>query len=136
MKNVEYCLTLNSSQAKETLKAVELLMRLKLNQFDVLPYNLVDVARKDYCNIRDNAKQYLDKLEEIFKPEIPGKYKDEEWYRLYNLYQVLRYNIHLAENPTGTGVDSYPPMKLTDEPLPDCEWRIKQQAGTNKKGSV
>ena len=28
----EYILTLDSSQAKETLKAVELLMRLKINQ--------------------------------------------------------------------------------------------------------
>ena len=122
----EYTLTLNSEQAKETIKAVEFLMRLKLKQFDVLPYNVIDIARKDYCEKRDAAKPLLDQLEYVFFPTWDEVKKDDEWYRLYNLYQVLRYAVHCAENPQGVGVDSYPPIKFTDEPLPECKWRKKE----------
>lgn len=121
---VEYTLTLNSDQAHETLKAVELLMRLKIRQFDALPYNVIGIERDDYCVKRDEAKPHLDALERIFFPNWQDIKKDAEWYRLYNLYQVLRYAIHEAEHPQTIGVDSYPPVQFSDEPLPMCEWTV------------
>ena len=121
---IEYTLTLNSDQAREALKAIELLMRLKLGQYQEIVYNLAEI------NTPEKIKQ-IDKAEKCFKRGFDimneGKplesYKNYDWYRLYNLYQVIRYNIHNAENPDGTGVDSYPPMQMTEEPLPKCEWR-------------
>ena len=130
---VEYTLTLDSSQAAELLKAVELLMRLKINQPEEITWmvmpddyftedGVVDSKRFDnYIKRRDEANVYLRKAFALMFPD--GCTKDTEWYRLYNLYQVIRYARHEAEFPDSTGVDSYPPIKLTDEPMPKCTWR-------------
>lgn len=123
----EYKLTLNSKQAESALKAVELLMRLKLGQFNELPFALI-VGDAKFCEKRDEAAPFLHQIENIyFGDRTPDDrdWKDEEWYRLYNIYQVLRYSIHKAEHPESKGVDSYPPMRFSDEPLPECEWRAK-----------
>lgn len=128
-ENVEYLLHLNSEQAREVLKAVELLMRLKINQPENLPYNLLDLSEKDYCEKRDEAEPLLRSAFNImYRGKRSGEWKDAEWYRLYNLYQVLRKVLHDVENPSSTGVDSYPPICLTDEPLPVCEVTTKKQA--------
>ena len=125
---IEYQLFMNSEQARETLKAVEFLMRLKLKQYDVIPYNLLEMGSTDYWWKRDMAAPYFKQAFEIYFKEVkPEEYKDDEWYRLYNLYQVLRKAIHDAENPLSTGVDSYEPMQFTDEPLPGCSFtRVKE----------
>ena len=131
---IEYTLTLTRDQAATVLKAVELLMRLKINQPEevaraVMPENYwkdgkIDSALfDDHIQRRDRANVYIRAaFGEIFQPREPAK-KDEEWYRLYNVYQALRYQRHLAEHPNSTGVDSYPPIAFTDEPIPKCEWR-------------
>lgn len=123
--NVDYTLYLNSDQAHETLKAVELLMRLKLNQYEQIPYNLLDLADKEYCDKRDEAKPLLEQaFKALFKGKRDDEWKDDEWYRLYNLYQVIRKAIHDAEHPSSTGVDANDPIRFTDEPLPKCDFTI------------
>lgn len=122
-KKFEYVLTMNSKQAHECLKAVEFLLRMKLAQFDQIPYNVLDIGMKDYCERRDAAEPYLKKLENALFPLWTDVKKDDEWYVLYNLYQAMRYQIHLAETPDSNGVSSYPPRQMTDEPIPKCEWR-------------
>jgi hypothetical protein len=119
--NVEYVLHLNPDQAHETLKAVELLMRLKLNQYKELPFNLIPLGDGDFCKRRDGANENLEAAFKYIFPTLESQKKDQEWYRLYNLYQVLRKAIHDVERPTSCGVDSYPPIRLTEEPLPTCD---------------
>lgn len=123
--NDEYVLTLNSDQAKEILKAVELLMRLKIGQYQEITFNLADKYNPEKFQHIEMADYFLKKaFDEIYYGKPQNEYKDDEWYRLYNIYQVLRYNIHNAETPGRDGIDGQPPMKLTKEPLPVCEWRM------------
>ena len=133
---IEYTLTMNSEQAKECLKAVELLMRLKINQPEqisrsVMPEDYWEdgMLNKqkfgEYIKHRDAANDHLNRaFAEIF-PTRESVKKDSEWYRLYNIYQVIRYQIHLAEYPNSTGVDSYPPRQFSEEPLPECKYERK-----------
>lgn len=134
---IEYTLTMNSAQAHETLKAVELLMRLKINQSKeisraVMPedYWQDDKLDKemfnDYLTRRDAANRHMEMAFNYIFPSWEDAKKDEEWYRLYNIYQALRYQIHLAEHPDSTGVDSYPPTQFTEEPIPKCTWAEKE----------
>ena len=60
MSNTEaqYILTLNSNQAKEIRKAVELLLRLKLGQYDNIPYELI-MNDKRFADKRDAAMPHL-----------------------------------------------------------------------------
>lgn len=125
---IEYSLTMNPEQARTALKAVELLMRLKLNQYEELPFALIDLSRKDFCDRRDLAKFHLKPaFEQLNGWRHDAEWKDDEWYRLYNLYQVLRYMIHEAEHPESVGVDSYPPTRRTDEPLPGYAWKRTEE---------
>ena len=121
--NIEYTMTMTSETAHSMLKAVDLLMRLKLGQYREICFALLDICKPDFCDRRDISEVYL---EQAFKALFDGKkneeYKDDEWHRLYNIFQVLRYQIHLAESPDGTGVDSYPPLLLGDQPLPECSF--------------
>ena len=124
----EYTLTLNSDQAHEVLKAVELLMRLKLNQPGEITRNLLDSMYKrigidEYCRRRSLSDPYLKLAFKSIFPTDDDIRKDDEWYRLYNLYQALRYAIHEAEHPNSIGVDSAPPMQFTSEPLPGWGWK-------------
>lgn len=122
----EYELILNSEQAHETLKAIELLMRLKLGQYQELIYALCDIKNPNIVDVISTADDVLKRaFNLIYLNKKPGEYKDKEWYRLYNLYQVLRKAIHDAEHPAGIGVDAYDPMQLTDEPLPGIRWTKK-----------
>lgn len=124
-----YTLTLNSDQAKELRKAVELLMRLKINQPEEITRAVLDEMLEDkrididtFFKRRDKANDHLKAAFDTLFPHWGEIRKDKEWYRLYNIYQVVRYAIHEAENPEGIGVDSYPPTRFTDEPMPKCEW--------------
>jgi hypothetical protein len=131
---VEYTITMNEDLCHETLKAVELLMRLKINQPEEIAravmqdsYYWVDGhvdndKFNDFIKRRNEADVYTRKaFEYIFPNRI--SLKDEEWYRLYNIYQVLRKGIHDAEHPESKGVDSYSPIRFTEEPLPDLKWK-------------
>ena len=116
MDNVEYILTLNTNQAKETLHAIELLMRLKLGQYQELSSALINVKNNDFIK-RSNAMDSIIRTGFVYI----DKEKDEEWYRLYNLYQVLRKAIHDVEWPDMFGVDGDKPIQFTKEPLPKIE---------------
>lgn len=126
-QDVEYTITFHSAQAKTAMKAVELLLRLKLKQFREIPFSIVNIGDPGFCRKRDEAEPLLEKAFDIMLPF--GK-KDEEWFRLYNIYQALRYAMHEAEYPESQGVDSWPPMQLTDEPIPECKWRKTDESKT------
>ena len=117
---IEYTLKMNSDQARACLNAVELLMRLKLNQAFTFNDSICGWNVDDWNDWHEATRHVETALGLLFKCREPETWKDPEWYRLYNLYQVIRYQVHMAENPTGTGVDSYPPIQFTDEPLPEC----------------
>lgn len=136
MTDAKYVLTMNSEQAHTALKAVELLMRLKINQpreisRAVMPEDYwdektgkVDTERfDDFIRRRDQVDSCAESAFLQMFPTWEHVKKDAEWYRLYNLYQAIRYQIHLAEHPDSLGVDSYPPLQMTDEPIPDCRIR-------------
>ena len=128
MKKPEYTLTMCSETAREINKAVELLMRWKLKQDDIVTSMVLDFADKEYCDKRDKIKPLMKMAMETAMPEPPvgfAKLKDDEWYLLYNVYQSIRYAIHEAEHPDSTGVDSYPPIPTGGQPIPKCEWRMK-----------
>ena len=127
---VEYILTLNSEQARELLKVIELMERWKLKQPDILSHMLVqDIMSEDvntYISRKAAVEYYLKHAMNAWKPDDPSytsKLKDDEWYLLYNITQVLRYAIHEAEHPNTIGVDSYPPLQMGGQPIPKCEWR-------------
>ena len=119
----EYTLTINSEQCHELLKATELLMRLKLGQYQELIYSLADIHNTKTMPILAVVDDVLKHaFEMLYSNKKSTEYKDEEWYRLYNLYQVLRKAIHDAEHPEGTGLDASEPMQMTKEPLPKIRW--------------
>lgn len=124
MNKYEYVLTLNTDQTKEVLKSVELLMRLKLGQYKEIPFALLDISKDNFCEKKDIADPYLASAFEAMMSDKKdkGDWKDTEWYRLYNLYQVLRKALHDAENPEGKGIDGYDPIQFTEEPLPKIRW--------------
>lgn len=123
LPDIEYTMSMSSATAHTLLKAVDLLMRLKLGQYKEICFDLLDVCKPDFCIRRDNAEVYLKlAFDTMFAGKEPGTYKDDEWYRLYNILQSLRYQIHLAEHPESTGVDSYPPCVTGGQPLPECSF--------------
>ena len=115
---MQYRLTLSTAQARAADKAIGLLLRLKIGQFDVLPQNLMVLGSEGYCEHRDAAKPYLDGLEQAFSTYY---HKDDEWHRLYDLHQVIRKTIHDEEHPGTTGVDSYPVVCTSGEKLAKME---------------
>jgi len=122
----EYKLTLDSSQAKAVLDALELLMRLKLGQtftFCQAVDEWKHIEDVDYSRVKEYVEMALNELQRGMKPT---EFKDESWHRLYNIFQALRYARHEAEYPETTGVDAYPPFSSGGLPVPDCEWRRKE----------
>lgn len=115
-----YVLTLTSEQAKVMDKAVELLLRLKLGQYKELAWALMDMGEEDFAKKRDEAAPHLLYAFQTMSGKIfPGWDKDTEWFRLYDLHQVVRHAIHDAEHPETDGVDSYPPICTAGEKLPE-----------------
>lgn len=129
-----YTLTLTSSQLRAVCGAVELLMRLKINQPEEIPRGALNwgdgLSVDEWCKRRDKAEPLLRQAFNELFPTWKDVKKDEQWYRLYNLYQATRYAIHEAENPESKGtVDSYPPLNAggVDEPMPKCEFRKEKE---------
>lgn len=122
-----YTLTMSNEQTKAVLKSVELLMRLKINQPGEIPRAALNwgngLSVDEWCRRRDKAEPLLRQAFNELFPTWQDVKQDEEWHRLYDLLQVIRYAIHEAENPSGTGVDSYPPRCTTYEKMAKCEWR-------------
>lgn len=119
---MRYTLTLTSEQARAMDKAVELLLRLKLGQYKELSYTLMDVGEKDFADRMHEAEPHLlYAFQTMSRRTFPGWDKDTEWFRLYDLHQVVRKAIHDAEHPETIGVDSYPPVCTAGEPLAKIE---------------
>ena len=124
-EKIRYVLTLTEKQAKTVRDAVELLMRLKLGQYKELPFRLCNLGAKDYCDRRDKAEPLL---EQAFHAMQDGKkdteWKDDEWHRLYGIFQVLRHEIFIQD---GGNLHSWciaadkPRATLETEPLPQIE---------------
>lgn len=128
---IEYKLTLTSEQAKAINRAIELLIRLKLGQYEELPFYLTDLSRDDFCERRDIAKPYLKQAFAAMQDyREDTEWKDDEWHRLYNIHQAIRYQIHLAEYPDSTGVDSYPPHGSGGQGIPKCSYSRGEADGT------
>lgn len=121
---MEYKLTLTSAQMAEIHKAVELLMRIKLGQYQELIYDLCDIKdAKKAVRISEADTILKQAFAIIYENKKPSEYKDAEWFILYDLYQVLRKSIHDAEYPYRPGLDDSEPMHFSKEPLPKCEWK-------------
>lgn len=124
----EYTLRMNSEQTHELLQAVELFMRLKLGQYQELPFALIPLNRKDFCERRDEANL---RLKEAFRWMqgylAANEYKDREWHVLYNILQAVRYQVHNAEHPDTVGVDSTPPVDIGEAGVPKCTYEVKSR---------
>lgn len=119
---MRYTLTLTSEQAKVMDKAVELLLRLKLGQYKELAFALMDIGDEGFAEKRDEAAPHLLYAFQTMSGRMfPGWDKDEEWFRLYDLHQVVRHAIHDAEHPGTIGVDSYPPVFTAGEKPPQIK---------------
>jgi hypothetical protein len=105
-------------------------MRMKIGKFDQIPYNVLNIGKADYCEKRDMASPYLRTLERIFWPRSIDIKKDESWYILYNIFQVVRKAIHDVEASESKGVDSFPPMNIYGCGLPKIE--VKTEEGEEK----
>lgn len=127
-KQFTYTLTMSSAQCHAVCESVEFLMRLRMAQSDEIPRHVLEwgdgLSVDEWCRRRDEAEPLLRQAFKELFPTYKDVKKDEQWYRLYNLYQVTRYALHEAENPSGTGVDSYPPWNAggVDEPMPKCRF--------------
>lgn len=113
----KYILDLNEEQAKTIALACEFFARIKMGQFNEIPYLLLadELPGNDYCTRRDTANKYLlDTRKEIY-PELNGighsygvgKFADAD--RAFEGYQVLRHALG----------DPWEPFQL-GEPLPGC----------------
>lgn len=122
----EYELMLNQEQCHEVLKAVELLMRLKLGQYQEIIYTLCEITNPE---VTDQISEADTILKHAFTVMNKGKssrdFKDEEWRILYDLYQVLRKGIHDAENPDGNSLDASEPIQFGNKPLAKINWTKK-----------
>ena len=125
--NVEYTLTASSTQMNEILKAVELLMRLKLGQYQELVYVLGDVNNPLDSGKLSDVDTLLKQAFKVLNQNKPVKeYKDVEWHQLYDLYQVLRKAVHDAEHPDGKDLDASEPMQFGEEPLMKVKWKTRR----------
>lgn len=76
---------------------------------------MLNIADSDFCDKRDKANPLLKSaFDIIFPPELYYQredhvWKNDQWYRLYNVYQCLE---------DAFGMRNYKPMQMTDVPLP------------------
>ena len=118
----KYRLTMDSEQARLVSYACELYMRLKLGQYEELPFALMDLSDKDFAEKRDNARPYLQgAFSEMLGGRPLDKVKDKKWHQLYNIHQVVRHAIWQEEFPGTDGVWSYEPMDTDGVGMPEIE---------------
>lgn len=113
----KYILNLNEEQAKTVALACEFFARIKMGQFNEIPYLLLsdELPENDYCTRRDTASKYLLDARKVIYPELNdighsygvGKFADAD--RAFDVYQVLRYALGDPREPFQLG-----------EPLPGC----------------
>ena len=130
--NTRYTLTLTSEQAKIVDRAVELLLRLKLGQYEELPFVLMDINTENFGDKAQSAKMFLQAGFGVMSPNgLGGGWtKDLDWHRLYDIHQVIRHAIHDAEHPDATwSVDAFEPVSTSGEKLPKIRTEVVQNEG-------
>ena len=113
----KYILDLNEDQARTVAQACEFFARIKMGQFQEIPYLLLsnELSGVDYCKKRELANKYLLDARKVIFPELNGighsygvgKFADAD--RAFDVYQVLRYALGDPREPFQLG-----------EPLPSC----------------
>lgn len=113
----KYTLELNEEQAKTVAQACEFFARIKMGQFQEIPYLLLsnELSGGDYCRKRELANKHLLDARKVIYPELNGighsygvgKFDDAD--RAFDVYQVLRYALGDPREPFQLG-----------EPLPGC----------------
>jgi len=127
MSKETYVLTLTHEQAQVVLDALELYARLRIGQFEHITEKLLDTPNVDeYCQRRDCANNLLRIVAEvIFDRDSRGFLDccpDVQHRQLWGIYVALRFQMAWYDHPAGgAGVDFYPPMSLSGEPVPPCQ---------------
>ena len=113
----KYTLELNEEQAQTVAQACEFFARIKMGQFQEIPFLLLnnELSGGDYCRKRELANKYLLDARKAIYPELNGighsygvgKFADAD--RAFDVYQVLRYALGDPREPVQLG-----------EPLPSC----------------
>lgn len=127
-KEIEYVLHLNPTQMRYIAIVCEFFARIVCGQFDEFPWFVINNKGDGYADKRDLSESLLKQLKQIYFPELGWNasygvghddYSDIPW----DIYQVVRNKIAWTENPDSDwkGVNYYPPMKFSSQPLPTCE---------------
>ena len=114
---VKYILELTEEQAKITVQACEFFARIRMGQFQEIPYLCLrgDISGGEYCTRRNIAEKHLLGARKAIYPELNGighsygvgKFQDTD--SAFDIYQVLRFALG----------DPSEPYRLGD-PLPIC----------------
>ena len=122
-------LTVTRDQALVLERACEVLARLQIGQFEMIPLvAMLGYENDGYLERREDARDAL-KLAAclIFGRNLYGQpncSKNDEFNRAWMLYEVLRYTRAWHDNPDGdhTGVCYDKPMQwISGEAMPKCE---------------
>ena len=118
-------LTLSPEQAEIVARACEFYARIKMGQFDEIPYHCLqhELPGSEYCNRRQAAEKALLEARKFIYPELHGvghsygvgKFHDAD--RAFDVYQVLRYALGDPRVPYAFG-----------DPLPIC--KIKKECAS------
>lgn len=127
---IEYVLSMDSKEAKEIQNALEAIMRWMLKQPEIMREYLPDRLdwKDDFdgsLKIRDAATEYLKKANNLLVPyDWKTPIKTEQWYRIYNIYQVIRHAMWEAEsNKSSWCVSADEPIDFAGIGLPKIIWR-------------
>jgi hypothetical protein len=121
-KNIDTIeLILTPEHAEIVSKACELYARIKMGQFDEIPFLCLShqLVGDEYCARREGAEKSLLEARKFIYPELHGcghsygvgKFVDAD--RAFDVYQVLRYALGDPREPFQLG-----------EPLPVCKIKI------------
>ena len=130
----KYVLTMNEEQARVTMAALDLYMRLRIGQWDELADLCIecDYENEDdffaYREKRDEVRKRLLHARQIAMPELTrgsswGVYKFEKTERAFNVLKAIRSARAWHNNPKG-GYECYydRPMPIhVREEMPSCE---------------
>ena len=118
-------LELTHDQAKIVERAVELLFRLHIGQFNEIKFALLNRRDERNTNSWQDIDMLLGILQNHFFPRLaPGESFNvnccEECNIAYSIYQAVRYVNAWHMNPEGGIGVSYDPPMYTGVPIPKC----------------
>lgn len=136
-KKFEYTLTLTTKQAREIQDSLEVVMRWMLKQPEIMREYLPDRLCWDHGETfdislakRKAATEMLKAANDLLCPYDQSEWRDnplknDQWHRIYGIYQVIRHAIWEAESNDKSkwSVDSWKPYPSGNEELPKIEWR-------------